>query len=413
MLYNSHELGRLALTPARLMAEAGQFMLSSPFNPWSQTWAGKAASAALTVFEETTRRFDKPEFGLSHTVIDGQEVPVREEIVGRKAFCQLKHFVRVGRPGEGGGDPRLLIVAPLSGHYATLLRGTVESLLPDHDIYITDWRNARDVPVSEGRFDLDDYIDYIREYLRLLGPNTHVTAVCQPAVPVFAAVALMSQDGDPCVPASMTLMGGPIDTRKSPTAPNKLAKERPYEWFEQKLIDTVPATAPGFLRKVYPGFLQLTGFLAMNWDRHVESHMNYFNQLVEGDGDNAQKHREFYEEYLAVMDLPAEYYLQTIRVVFQEHLLPRGMMVHRDRLVRPEAIRRTALLTVEGEKDDISGPGQTQATHGLCINLPDSMRRDYVQPGVGHYGVFNGRRWHTEIAPRVRAFIREFDRPQG
>ncbi len=408
MLYHTHELGRFALQPARLMAEAGQYVFSSPFNPWSQTWAGKAISAALTVFEETTRRFDKPEFGLQRTVIDGRDVPVTEEIVGRKAFCQLKHFVREGAPAT---DPRLLIVAPLSGHYATLLRGTVESLLPDHDIYITDWRNARDVPLSEGDFDLDDYIDYVREYLRLLGPNTHVMAVCQPAVPVFAAVALMSQDDDPCVPASMTLMGGPIDTRKSPTTPNKLAQERPYEWFEQKLITHVPPTAHGFMRPVYPGFLQLTGFLAMNWDRHVESHINYFSQLVEDDGDSAQKHREFYEEYMAVMDLPAEYYLQTIRAVFQEHLLPRGMMVHRDRLVRPEAIRKTALMTVEGEKDDISGPGQTQATHGLCINLPDSMRRDYVQPRVGHYGVFNGRRWHTEIAPRVKAFIREFDRP--
>ncbi|MEN3975491.1 polyhydroxyalkanoate depolymerase [Emcibacter sp. SYSU 3D8] len=407
MLYHTHELRRIALQPARLMAEAGQYVLSNPLNPWSQTWTGKAMSAALTVFEEATRRFDKPSFGLHHTVIDGVDVPVTEEIVGRRAFCQLRHFAREGRTG----DPRLLIVAPLSGHYATLLRGTVESLLPDHDIYITDWRNARDVPLSEGRFDLDDYIDYVRDYLRLLGPNTHVMAVCQPAVPVFAAVALMSQDDDPCVPSSMTLMGGPIDTRKSPTAPNRLAKERTYEWFEQKMITRVPPTAPGFMREVYPGFLQLTGFLAMNWDRHVESHVNYYNHLVDGDGDNAQKHREFYEEYMAVMDLPAEYYLQTIRVVFQEHLLPRGMMVHRDRLVRPEAIRKTALLTVEGENDDISGPGQTQATHPLCINLPESMQRDYIQPKVGHYGVFNGKRWHTEIAPRVRDFIRAFDQP--
>lgn len=408
MLYNTHELGRFALQPARLMAEAGQYVFSSPFNPWSQTWAGKAISAACAVFEETTRRFDKPAFGLHTTTIDGREIPVREEIVGRRAFCQLRHFVRDGAPGD---QPRLLLVAPLSGHYATLLRGTVESLLPDHDIYITDWHDAREVPLSEGAFDLDDYIDYVIAYLHLLGPNTHVMAVCQPAVPVFAAVALMSQDNDPCVPASMTLMGGPIDTRKSPTTPNKLAKERPYEWFEQKLITHVPATAPGFLRRVYPGFLQLTGFLAMNLDRHVESHVNYYNHLVDGDGDSAQKHREFYEEYMAVMDLPAEYYLQTIRVVFQQHLLPRGMMVHRDRLVKPEAIRKTALLTVEGERDDISGPGQTQATHSLCINLPESMREDYVQPGVGHYGVFNGKRWHTEIAPRVKDFIRKFDRP--
>jgi poly(3-hydroxybutyrate) depolymerase len=410
MLYHTHELGRFALQPARLMAEAGQFVFSNPFNPWSHTWSGKAISAACAVFEETTRRFDKPKFGLDTTRIGNRTVPVREEIVGRKSFCQLKHFVREGAPKD---DPRLLIVAPLSGHYATLLRGTVESLLPHHDIYITDWRDARNVPLSEGRFDLDDYIDYIIEYLHLLGPNTHVMAVCQPAVPVFAAASLMSQDDDPCVPSSMTLMGGPIDTRKSPTAPNKLAKERPYEWFEKNVVTRVPPTASGFMREVYPGFLQLTGFMAMNWDRHVESHLNYFNHLVDGDGDNAQKHREFYEEYLAVMDLPAEYYLQTIRVVFQEHLLPRGMMVHRDRMVRPEAIRKTALLTVEGERDDISGPGQTQATHDLVINLPESMQMDYVQAKVGHYGVFNGKRWHNEIAPRVTDFIRKFDRPAG
>jgi poly(3-hydroxybutyrate) depolymerase len=296
MLYHTHELGRFVLQPARLMAEAGHHAFSNPLNPWSHTWAGKAISAACAVFEQTTRRFDKPAFGLTSTVIDGRAVEVIEEIEARKPFCQLKHFVRVG---AGHGDPRLLIVAPLSGHYATLLRGTVESLLPDHDVYITDWRNARNVPLAEGGFDLDDYIDYVVDYLRLLGPNTHVMAVCQPAVPVFAAVALMSQDGDPCVPPSMTLMGGPIDTRKSPTVPNKLAQERPYEWFEKNLIARVPPTAPGCMRRVYPGFLQLTGFLAMNWDRHVESHVNYFNQLVEGDGDSAQKHREFYEEYMA------------------------------------------------------------------------------------------------------------------
>ncbi|MBI1179400.1 MAG: polyhydroxyalkanoate depolymerase [Alphaproteobacteria bacterium] len=410
MLYHTHELGRIALQPARMMAEAGQIVFSNPLNPWSHTWTGKAISAACAVFEETTRRFEKPSFNLPFTVIDDQEYPVREEIVGRKPFCQLRHFVREGVPE---GDPRLLLVAPLSGHFATLLRGTVESLLPHHDLYITDWRDARNIPVGEGTFDLDDYIDYIIDYLHLLGPNTHVMAVCQPAVPVFAAVALMSQDQDPCVPSSMTLMGGPIDTRKSPTAPNRLAKERPYEWFEKNVITPVPPTAPGCMRRVYPGFLQLTGFLAMNWDRHVESHLNYFNHLIEGDGDNAQKHREFYEEYLAVMDLPAQYYLQTIRVVFQEHLLPRGMMVHRDRMVRPEAIRKTALLTVEGERDDISGPGQTQAAHDLVINLPAAMQMDYVQEKVGHYGVFNGKRWHNEIRPRVTEFIRRFDRPAG
>ena len=370
--------------------------------------AGKAIAAGCHVFEGATRSFAKPAFRLDTTKIGRKTVPVTEEVLGRKPFCQLKHFVRDGAPSD---DPKLLIVAPMSGHYATLLRGTVESMLPDNDVYITDWRDARMVPLYEGAFDLDDYIDYIIDYLHLLGPNTHVLAVCQPAVPVFAAIALMSQDDDSCVPSTMTLMGGPIDTRKSPTVPNNLAKERPFEWFEKNMITHVPATAPGFWRKVYPGFLQLSSFMAMNMDKHVDSHVQQFDNLIRGDGDEAQKHREFYEEYLAVMDMTAEFYLQTIKVVFQEHHLPRGMMVHRDRLVRPEAIRKTALLTVEGELDDISGQGQTQATHDLCINLPEDMKMDYVQPGVGHFGVFNGRRWHEQIAPRVTKFIRQFDRP--
>lgn len=408
MLYHAHELGRFGLQPWRLMAEAGEFTFSSPFNPWSYTWAGRAVASACHVFEGATRRFDKPAFGLHTTDINGRTVAVHEDIIGRKPFCQLKHFVREGAPKD---DPKLLIVAPLSGHYATLLRGTVESLLPHNDIYITDWRDARMVPVYEGAFDLDDYIDYIIEYLHLLGPNTHVMAVCQPAVPVFAAAALMGQDDDPCAPTTMTLMGGPIDTRKSPTVPNKLAKERPFSWFENNMTARVPPTAPGFWREVYPGFLQLSSFMAMNLNRHMDSHLQQFNNLVRGDGDSAQKHREFYEEYLAVMDMPAEFYLQTIKVVFQEQHLPRGIMVHRDRLVRPEAIKKTAMLTVEGELDDISGPGQTQAAHDLCINLPDDMKMDYVQPGVGHYGVFNGRRWHEHIAPRVSAFIRDHDKP--
>ena len=407
MLYHVHEMGRVAMLPARLAAEAAEATFTSPVNPMSYTWAGRSIAAACHVFEGATRRFSKPAFGIETTTIRGKEVAVTEENVGRKPFCQLKHFVR-----EGGSknDPRLLIVAPMSGHYATLLRGTVEAMLPNHDVYITDWRDARMVPVTEGRFDLDDYIDYIVEYMHFLGPNTHVMAVCQPAVPVFAAVCLMNEADDPCAPTSMTLMGGPIDTRKSPTAPNLLAKERPFSWFEKNMVTRVPPTAPGFMREVYPGFLQLRSFMAMNLDRHIDSHVQQFSNLIKGDGDSAQKHREFYEEYLAVMDMTAEFYLQTIKVVFQEHHLPRGMMMHRDKLVKPEKITKTALLTVEGELDDISGPGQTQATHDLCINLPADMQLDYVQPGVGHYGVFNGRRWKEEIAPQVTKFVRKFDR---
>lgn len=403
MLYQSHEWGHAALRPFRLAAEAYSFLLSSPYNPWSYTIAGKAMSAAFEVFENTTRRFAKPAFELTETTIDGHRVPVREEILARKPFCQLKHFVRdAARPD----DPRVLLVAPMSGHYATLLRGTVEALLPDHDIYITDWRDARMVPLHEGGFDLDDYIDYVIDYLRLLGPDTHVMAVCQPAVPVLAAIALMNEDKDPCAPASMVLMGGPIDTRRSPTVPNDLAQTHSLDWFKKNVTARVPATYPGAWRRVYPGFMQLAGFVAMNLDRHMESHVQLFNHLVDGDGDNVDKHRDFYDEYCAVMDLTAEFYLQTVKVVFQDHDLPRGEMTHRGRPVRPETVTKTALMTVEGEKDDISGLGQTQAAHDLCTGLNPSQRVHYVQPDVGHYGVFNGRRWQDEIAPKVAAFFR-------
>ncbi|MDX1580037.1 MAG: polyhydroxyalkanoate depolymerase [Alphaproteobacteria bacterium] len=408
MLYHVHEIGRATLEPVRIAATVGEMVFSNTYNPWSYTWAGKAIAAGCQVFESITRHYEKPKFGLNDTIIDGRRVKVEVEIVGRKSFCQLKHFKRAE---ERPDDPKLLIVAPLSGHFATLLRGTVETLLPDHDIYITDWRDAREVPIFEGHFDLDDYIDYIIDYLRMLGPNTHIMAVCQPAVPVLAAVSLMAENDEPCQPSSMILMGGPIDTRKSPTVPNNLATEHSYDWFENTLIARVPPTAPGFGRRVYPGFLQLTGFVSMNLDRHMDSHFQLFNHLIEGDGDSVEKHREFYEEYNAVMDLTAEFYLQTIKTVFQDHALPKGEMMHRDRLVKPSAIKKTAVLTVEGEKDDITGPGQTQATHELCSGLPDHLHKDYVQPGVGHYGVFNGRRWHNEIAPVVREFIREHDVP--
>ncbi len=302
-------------------------------------------------------------------------------------------------------EPKLLMVAPISGHYATLLRGTVEAFLPNHDVYITEWVDARLVPLSEGRFDLDDYIDYIISILHALGGNCHLVAVCQPSVPVLAAVARMEAEGDPYVPHSMTLMGGPIDTRVNPTGVNKLAEFRGVDWFRRNVITKVPFPHPGVMRDVYPGFLQLNGFVSMNLDRHLDAHKELFFNLVKGDGDSAQKHREFYDEYLAVMDLTAEFYLQTVETVFVKHQLPKGEMMHRGAHVDPSAIRRVALLTVEGEKDDISGLGQTEAAHVLCTNIPPDRKVHYVQPAVGHYGVFNGSRFRAEIAPRIADFV--------
>lgn len=403
MLYHYHELQRLSLEPMRLMARSALSMLDLPGNPLRATPMGRVAAAALDSFEHNTKRFDKPAFGHTSTTIEGREVAVTEHVVHHGVWCDLLHFDRA----EERADPKLLIVAPLSGHYATLLRGTVEGFLPDHDVYITDWTNARDVAVGEPDFDLDDYIETVIAYLRLLGPNTHVLAVCQPAVPVLAATALMNADGDAAAPSSITLIGGPIDTREAPTEVNAFAKKHDLDWFRSHVINSVPFGNKGFLRRVYPGFLQLAGFMAMNLDKHVEAHWQMFHNLVEGDGESLASKRAFYEEYKSVMDMPAEYYLQTIATVFQEHLLPRGQMMWRGRAVEPSAIDRTALMTVEGERDDISGIGQTLAAHALCSGLPDTMKRHHEQQGVGHYGLFNGRRFREEIAPRIATFIRE------
>jgi poly(3-hydroxybutyrate) depolymerase len=302
-------------------------------------------------------------------------------------------------------QPKLLIVAPMSGHYPTLLRGTVETFLPNHDVYITEWIDARMVPLADGRFDLDTYIDYIISMFHALGGDVHVIAVCQPSVPVMAAVALMEADNDPDVPHSMVLMGGPIDTRVNPNSVNDLAERRGLNWFRNHVITKVPFPHPGLMRDVYPGFLQLHGFMSMNLDRHIEAHQNLFLNLVKGDGDSAQKHREFYDEYLAVMDLAAEFYLQTVDTVFIRHALPKGEMMHRDRRVDPAAIKRVALMTVEGENDDISSVGQTEAAHALCVNIPAEDKVHYMQPAVGHYGVFNGSRFRAEIAPRIADFV--------
>jgi poly(3-hydroxybutyrate) depolymerase len=403
LLYHVYEMQRATLAPMRMMATGAMSLLDLPFNPFLPTPMGRIARAALDSFEHSTRQFGKPAFGYASTRIDGATVAVEEEITGARPWCDLKHFRRaVDRPD----DPKVLLVAPMSGHYATLLRGTVGALLPDHDVTITDWHDARDMPMMGADFDLDDYVDTLIDFFRRLGPDLHVVAVCQPAVPVLAAVALMNEGMPDAAPRSMTLIGGPIDTREAPTAVNIFAKTRSLDWFRRHVIHRVPAGNSGMMRQVYPGFLQLAGFMAMNLDRHVEAHWQMFQHLVQGDGEPLASKRRFYEEYRAVMDLSADYYLQTIRKVFQEHELPRGLFTHRGHRVDPGAIEHTALLTVEGERDDISGVGQTYAAHALTPHLAADRHAHWEQPGVGHYGLFNGQRFRKEVAPRIKAFMR-------
>ncbi|ESX03197.1 esterase [Mesorhizobium sp. LSJC268A00] len=409
MFYQLYEMNHAALQPARLYADAVRLFYTNPLNPFSHTPWGRSVAATAELFERTTRRYSKPHFGLSKTVVDWKSVEVSEKTVWSRPFCNLTRFER-SVPAGRKADPKLLIVAPMSGHYATLLRGTVEAMLPYADVHITDWVDARMVPVTDGHFDLDDYIDYIIDMLHALGPDTHVMAVCQPSVPVLAAVALMEKRGNPFVPSTMTLMGGPIDTRRNPTAVNLLAKEKGIDWFRDNVIMHAPWPVPGFGREVYPGFLQLSGFMSMNLDRHITAHKDFFMHLVKHDGDNAEKHRDFYDEYLAVMDLTAEFYLQTVDTVFVRHALPKGEMTHRGEVVDTKAIRNVALFTVEGENDDISGLGQTQAAHDLCPNIPADRHAHYMQPAVGHYGVFNGSRFRSEIVPRIVDFITSYGR---
>ena len=420
-LYQLYEMQHAALSPLRVVADASRLMFSNPFNPLAHTPFGKTIAAGCEMFERSTRRYSKPEWGIDATMVDGVAVPVRAETVWQRPFCNLVHFAREGaEPRKNGArkDPRVLIVAPMSGHYATLLRGTVEAFLPQHDVFVTDWVDARMVPAAAGPFDLDDYIDYLIEALHWLGADghgagTHVVAVCQPSVPVLAAVSVMEAHDDPLAPATMTLMGGPIDTRCHPTAVNRLAEEKGLDWFRRHVITTVPFPHPGMMREVYPGFLQLSGFMSMNLDRHIGAYRDMFMHLVRGDGDSARRHREFYDEYSAVMDLTAEFYLQTVDTVFIRHALPNGQMTHRYAPVDPSCIRRTALLTVEGELDDISGVGQTQAAHALCSSLPEAKKQHHLQLRVGHYGVFNGSRFRSEIQPRIAAFMRAHDRPHA
>lgn len=409
MLYHLYEIGQAAMTPARAAANSTRFLLRNPFNPLAYTNVGRNTAAAAELMERTTRRYRKPGFNLKTTMVKGQQVAVTEETVWRKPFCNLIHFRKTFSAGPGSSEPRLLVIAPVSGHFATLLRGTVEAMLPYADVYITDWQDARSVPLRDGTFDLDDYIDYTIEMIQLFKGDVHVMAVCQPAVPVLSAVALMETRDSPALPRSVILKGGPVDTRISATAVNKLAEERGTDWFRRTVITSVPWPSRGHGRQVYPGFLQLTGFMAMNLDRHVNAHKELFVSLVRGDGDSVEKHKEFYDEYLAVMDLTAEYYLQTVDQVFVKHQLPKGEMFHRGELVDLTAIRRVALMTIEGEKDDITGLGQCEAALHLCKNLPRSRKRHYTQPDVGHYGIFNGSRFRHEIVPRVVAFMSDQD----
>ncbi|HEX7758646.1 MAG TPA: polyhydroxyalkanoate depolymerase [Caulobacteraceae bacterium] len=409
MLYAAHEAAYYSATPLRLVSQVARDFWSSPFNPAAASRLGRTFYAAADLTTNLTRRYAKPAWGIETVKVNGCAVRVHMETVWRSPWVKLRRFSREPADLKAAGaaleTPAVLVVAPLSGHFATLLRGTVETFLQDHDVYVTDWSNARTVPIIEGRFDFHDYIDHVAKILHRIGRRAHVVAVCQPGPPALAATALMAQDGDDLRPASITLMGSPIDARLAPTATNVLAEERPFAWFESNMIYTVPAPYAGVMRRVYPGFVQLYSFMSMNADKHQEAHQRYFGHLVRGDGDSADKHREFYDEYLSVLDLTEEFYLQTVDVVFQRHLLPKGELEHRGRRVDLAALTDVGLMTVEGEKDDISGVGQTQAAHGLTPNVPEGRRELYVQPGVGHYGVFNGRRFAEEIYPRVRDFI--------
>ena len=408
-MYWFYEMAHAALNPSRAFADATRLFFKNPANPLSHTAYGKSVAATMELFERSTRRYRQPDWNIDSTTIGGEKIAVNIKTIWQRPFCRLLHFERTFERPPRRPQPKLLIVAPMSGHYPTLLRGTVETFLPNHEVYITEWVDARMVPLAEGRFDLDTYIDYIISIFHLLGGDLHVVAVCQPSVPVFAAVALMEADNDPDVPHSMVLMGGPIDTRINPNGVNKLAERRGLRWFRNNVITKVPFPNPGVMRDVYPGFLQLHGFMSMNLDRHIEAHQNLFLHLVKGDGDSAQKHREFYDEYLAVMDLAAEFYLQTVDTVFIRHALPKGQMTHRGRPIDAAAIHRVALMTVEGENDDISSVGQTEAAHALCVNIPDEHKVHYLQPAVGHYGVFNGSRFRAEIAPRISDFVLSCD----
>ncbi|MDQ9171639.1 polyhydroxyalkanoate depolymerase [Oxalobacteraceae bacterium R-40] len=409
MLYHFHEMNRAMLNPFIQWAKASSRLLTDPVSPFAHTPFAQRIAAGYELMYRLGKAYEKPEFNLTSTVLeDGRTVAIQEEVACNKPFCRLLHFKKELGDKEYAalGQPRVLVVAPLSGHHATLLRDTVRSLLPKHDVYITDWTDARMVPASKGPFHLHDYVYYVQEFIRLLGPDLHVMSVCQPTVPVLAAISLMASENDPKLPKTMIMMGGPIDPRKSPTQVNDLAMRKPYSWFEHQVIYRVPTNYPGHGRKVYPGFLQHAGFVAMNPRRHAQSHWDFYMHLRKGDNESAADHRKFYDEYNAVLDLPAEYYLETIETVFQKHELALGTWKVEGRAVRPQDISSVALFTIEGELDDISGSGQTQAAHTLCTSIPKSKKLHFTAPKCGHYGIFSGRRWREVIYPKVEEFIR-------
>ena len=413
MLYHWYETQRALMAPFSEFASASAKLYNHPLSPFVHTPLAQRISAGLDLMHRLAKDYEKPEFGITSATVGGIEVAVQQQVALQKPFCRLLRFKRfTDNPvalEKMKSQPTVLVVAPLSGHHSTLLRDTVRSLLHDHKVFITDWTDARMVPADAGPFHLDDYVAYVQEFIRHIGPHAHVMSVCQPTVPVLAAVSLMASRGEP-TPLTMTMMGGPIDARKSPTAVNNLATDKSYQWFENNVIYRVPQNYPGAGRRVYPGFLQYSGFVAMNPDRHVNSHYDYFLDLVRGDEESAESHRQFYDEYNAVLDMPAEYYLDTIRRVFQEFALVNGTWVVDDQAVRPQDIRRTALLTIEGELDDISGAGQTKAAHELCSGIPAEHRFHYDVERAGHYGIFSGRRWREQVYPRVRAFIADYDK---
>lgn len=405
-MYTMVELSRFNYSPFRIMLHSMNIYLNSQYDVTQGTSFGRTLEANVELLDRISQKYPKPEFGIKETEVDGKKCVIEQITVLSKPFCNLLHFKKTSDIKKT--QPKLLIVAPMAGHHSTLLRGTAQGMLPHTDVYITDWISASEVPASEGRFDLDDYIDYVIEFLELLGPDVHVLAVCQPTVPVLAAVSLMSAEKNKHLPKSMIMMGGPIDARENPTSVNDFATGKPLKWFEHFLITAVPANYPGFTRRVYPGFLQLAGFMSMNWKRHLESHVEMYKDFLVEDDEKAQPQIEFYNEYLSVMDLPAEFYLQTIEEVFHKFSIAKNEMVSRGRKVDTTKITDVAILGVEGEKDDIAGIGQTAAVLDLCPNVPKAQKHYHLQKGVGHYGVFSGTKFRKEIVPVIANFIKKY-----
>jgi poly(3-hydroxybutyrate) depolymerase len=406
-LYQMYEWQRAAVVPLQAFANWNKQVFSNPHLPMTHTGFGRHSAAGFELLERLTRNYTKPQFNIHSVMVNGKERAVHTEIVLHETFCNLRRFTCEGASAD---QPKILVVAPMSGHHATLLRGTVKELIPHAQVYITDWVDARDISVMKGTFDLEDYIAIVRDCIRFIGVGVHTIAVCQPAVPLMCAVSIMNEDNDPFTPRSMTLMGGPIDTRVGVTKVNELATKKPLDWFEHNVITRVPFNYTGFMRRVYPGFMQLSGFMTMNLDRHIGAHVQLFQHLIEGDGEGADATRDFYDEYLSVCDITAEFYLMTIDRVFQRHLLPRGEFTWRGRKVKPETITKTALLCIEGEKDDISGVGQTKAAIALCKGLSENKKNYHLQKATGHYGIFNGRKYREEIAPLILKYIKTHDK---